>query len=323
MKTPQHARHLRGFGISDVESAATSVVQPVAQPVESAVSSGARTVEHAATETATVVTPVAQDVANRDNAAAVSQVGSDLNRAGIDNSCNDNTVGSKVCNGVFGGAAGANSVATDAVDAYTPGSTNGAQDVESAGKTVSDSLVKSTGYEINAAGQANGDPNINNCQGESVTSDACKYLGGAKAVNGEVSGAVQVTAAALAGQPDATGVQEITDNAAPAAVNDVSDAARSNGVDTSCNDGSATASACQAFGGADAVNNAAADAAKVGVQAATDGVSGQDSSNDSASSSPSPPPSSSDGSCCCWDTTKNPGKSLCQDNSNWCGSGCD
>ena len=68
----QHSRHLRGFGVSDLESAATSV----AQPVESTVSSGAQTVEHAAAKTADTVTPVAQDVANRDNAAAVNQIGS-------------------------------------------------------------------------------------------------------------------------------------------------------------------------------------------------------------------------------------------------------
>lgn len=304
--------------MSDLESAASSAVQPV----ESTVVSGAQTVEHAAAKTADTVTPVAQDVANRDNAAAVNQIGSDLNKAGVDNSCNDNTVGSKVCNGGFGGAASANSIATDAANSYTSGGATTRQDMEGAGKIVSDSVVKSTSYEINAVGQANGDPNINNCQGKSVTSDACKYLGGENAVNGETSGAVQVAAAALAGQADATGVQEIANNAAPAAVYDVGDAARSNGISTSCNDGSATASACQALGGADAVNNAAASVANKGAQVATDAVSGQDSSTASASKSSSPPPSSSGGSCCCWDTTKNPGKSLCQDNSNWCGSEC-
>ena len=100
------------------------------------------------------------------------------------------------------------------------------------------------------------------------------------------------------------GNAKIANNAAPAAVNDAGDAARSIGIDTKCDDGSVTANACQAVGGADAVNNAAASAVNQGVQAATDAVSGQDSSNDSASSSSSPPPSSSGGSCCCWDTKK-------------------
>ncbi len=52
--------------------------------------------------------------------------------------------------------------------------------------------MQSTGYEVNAIGQANGDPNINNCQGDSVASEACRGLGGADAVNRETSGAIQV-----------------------------------------------------------------------------------------------------------------------------------
>ena len=124
--------------------------------VSSAASSGTQYVQQAAQKTADTVAPVAQDISSNDNAAAVSQLGTDLNKAGVDNSCNDNTVGSKLCNGVLGGASGANSVATDGLNAYTHGDYG--PEADKAGQTVSDSVIKSAGYEIDAAGKANGDP---------------------------------------------------------------------------------------------------------------------------------------------------------------------
>ena len=140
---------------------------------------------------------------------------------------------------------------------------------------------------------------------------------------------------AYAGEPDPTGVKEVADNAAPAVVNDVGDAASSNGVDTSCSDGSATASLCQRLGGAPAVNGAADSAVNDAItESVNDAASpppdspagSMDSTPvDIASSSPAVPvdaglPDSAGGGCCCYDQSSNPGKPVCSDGSNWCGA---
>lgn len=155
---------------------------------------------------------------------------------------------------------------------------------------------------------------------------------------------VQVAASTAVGEPDPTAVQEIAGAAAPAVVSDVGAAATSAGVDTSCSDGSATASLCQQLGGAPAVNGAADSLAQQAVTAAVDGAvdnaapSSPAAPDQTGASSPEAPDqagsassfvaidqaaSSGGGGCCCYDLGKNPGKALCGDGSQWCGdSGC-
>ncbi|KAK9837171.1 hypothetical protein WJX81_008161 [Elliptochloris bilobata] len=203
---------------------------------------------------------IAKSVQSGDNAGAVNKVGSGLHAAGADNDCKDNTVGSKVCNGVFGGAQGANSVATNGVDVYT-GKKDPRTAIEASGQTVTDAVVNSAGTELNRAGVEN------DCQGKSAADWVCQKAGGAKAVNGEISGGIQVGAAALAGTYDSKGAQEIANNASPAIVKDAADAAKQAGVDNDCKGKSVTDRACQVAGGGDKVNGAATTAVNQKVKA--------------------------------------------------------
>ncbi|KAK9837151.1 hypothetical protein WJX81_006468 [Elliptochloris bilobata] len=250
------------------------------------------------------IASIAKSVQSGDNAGAVEKAGNGLHAAGADNDCKDNTVGSKVCNGVFGGAKGANSVATDYVDVYT-GKKDPRSAAESAGQTVTDALVKSAGTEANRAGVDN------DCQGKSVADEVCQKAGGANAVNGEVSGGIQVGAAALAGTYDSKGAQEIANNASPAIVKDAADAAKQAGIDNDCKGKSVTDEACKAAGGGDKVNGAATTAVNQYVNNAL-GPDDQQKKDAAAQQA---------GGCCCYDLSKNPGKSQCSGSATWCGNG--
>ena len=158
--------------------------------------------------------------------------------------------GSKVCNGVFGGASGANSVGTNYVN-YVTGKQNPRDAAESAGKTVTDASVQSAGTELNKAG-------VNNdCKDNSGASQACRRLGGPQAVNGQISGGIQVGAAAALGTYNSKGAQELGNAAAPAAVANAGDAIKQAGIKNDCTGESAGSQACRAAGGAGAVNGAA------------------------------------------------------------------
>ena len=168
-------------------------------------------------------------------------------------------------------------------------------------QTVTDATVKSSGTELNRAG-------VNNdCKDNSGASQACRRLGGAQAVNGQISGGVQVAAAAAAGTYNSAGAREFGNNAAPAVVANTADAIQQAGIKNDCTGESAQSQACRAAGGAGAVNGAANTAVSQGIAKAMGAKDKQASA----------------GGCCCWDTSKNPGKPACSGSSGWCGnSGC-
>ena len=168
-------------------------------------------------------------------------------------------------------------------------------------QTVTDATVKSSGTELNRAG-------VNNdCKDNSGASQACRRLGGAQAVNGQVSGGIQVAAAAAAGTYDSAGAKEVGDNAAPAVVANTADAIKQAGIKNDCTGESAQSQACRAAGGAGAVNGAASTAVSEGIAKALGAKDDKQA-----------------GGCCCWEASKNQGKPMCSgDSPNWCGnSGC-
>ena len=135
-------------------------------------------------------------------------------------------------------------------------------------QTVTDATVKSSGTELNRAGVNN------DCKDNSGASQACRRLGkepscmshmmshtqhprkcsvsthahrsrpdssnactragGAQAVNGQISGGVQVAAAAVAGTYDSAGAKEFANNAAPAVVANTADAIKQAGIKNDC-----------------------------------------------------------------------------------------
>ena len=172
-----------GAGAQRAASAAAAVPQQVtsnanagaAHQAAGGAAGGAQNVGAEVQSALGSIAAVVKDITSKNDAGAVQQVGSDLNSAGVDTSCSDGSLGAKACNGVFGGADGANSAAADALGAATAKDPDEARtNADKAGQTVADASVQSAGEAISEAGAAVGDPNINNCQGDGVTSEACR-----------------------------------------------------------------------------------------------------------------------------------------------------
>ena len=207
--------------------------------------------------------------------ATVKSSGTELNRAGVNNDCKDNSGASQACRRL-----GAPPSALCRAMYLLFGLLCWAQ-------------LPTSRIELRAMSDS-----------QLLAPDAA---GGAQAVNGQVSGGIQVAAAAAAGTYDSAGAREVGNNAAPAVVANTADAIKQAGIKNDCTGEAAQSQACRAAGGAGAVNGAASTAVSEGIAKALGARDDKQA-----------------GGCCCWEASKNQGKPMCSGgSSNWCGdSGC-